>query len=64
MTNIYQTAYDLINQYIFGNLATIGTYQDLMCVIGATSACAFMVALPFVVVKWVLRALCGSLRGL
>lgn len=57
MTNIYQTAYELFNTYIFGGTATLGSYPDLMCVIGATASCAFLVYLPFLVVKWVTRAI-------
>lgn len=60
MYNMYQTAYDLINQYIFGNTAVVGNYMDLMCVVGATACCAFLVTIPFVVVKWVMKALCST----
>lgn len=57
MTNIYQTAYDLINQYVFGNTVTVGEFPDLMCVLGATAMCAFAVAIPFIVVKKVIDLL-------
>lgn len=55
MTNLYQTAYDLINHYIFGNTAVLGEYPDLICVLGGTAFCAIAVALPFVVVKKVIE---------
>lgn len=61
MTNLYQTAYDLINQYIFGNTATFGTYADLMCTIGGTACCAFLVTIPFLVMKWVIRSISFNL---
>lgn len=61
MTNLYQTAYDLINDYIFGGTALAGSYNELMCVIGATASCAFLVAMPILVVKWVLKAFSGVL---
>lgn len=55
MTNIYQTAYDLLNQYIFGNTAVAGEFPDLMCVIGGVAMCGFVVALPFCIVKKVIN---------
>lgn len=58
MTNIYQTAYDLINQYVFGNTAVIGEFPDLMCVLGATAMCAFTVAVPFIVIKKGIDLIC------
>lgn len=57
MTNIYQTAYDLINQYVYGNTVVAGEFPDLMCVLGATAMCAFTVAVPFIVVKKVIDVL-------
>ena len=55
MYNVYQTFYDLLNQYIFGNTVATGTYQDLICVICSTVACLVVVALPFIVVWRIIR---------
>lgn len=54
MINLYQTAYDLINDYIFGSSAVSGSYEELICVLGGTALCAFAVALPFVIINKVL----------
>lgn len=58
MTNLYQTAFDLINDYIFGSAAASGSYEELICVLGGTALCAFAVALPFVVVNKVVSLIC------
>lgn len=60
MTNIYQTAYDLLNNYIFGGTVVADTYPDLLCIAGSVACCAFLVTLPFLVVKWTIRAITGT----
>lgn len=64
MYSIYQTAYELINTYVFGNTAVVGSYEDLLCIICATVASITVVALPLKVVhsmvSWVVG---GFFRG-
>ena len=55
---IYQTCYDLIAQYVYGSV-TVGSYQELVCILVSTCACLFVVALPFVLVWRVIRMLAG-----
>lgn len=45
--NLYQIAYDLLNQYIYGGGVVEGTYEDLACIMVATYFCLYMIALPF-----------------
>lgn len=55
--NLYQTCFDLINQYIYGNSVVSGTYQELVCIIASTGAVLFLFALPFLLVKKILNML-------
>ncbi len=47
---IYQTCYDLLNTYVFGNTVVQGSHADLVCVFLSTIACIAVIAVPFVVV--------------
>ena len=53
---IYQSLYDLVNQYIFNNSVVTGSYHELVCIAVATCGSIFVMALPFIlvakVVKW------------
>lgn len=53
--NLYQTCFDLINQYIYGNTVVAGTYQELVCIIASTAAVLFLFSLPFLLVKKVIN---------
>lgn len=53
--SIYQTFYDLINNYIFNNLLIPGSYQELVTILFSTTACFAMVAIPFVLVWNVIK---------
>ena len=55
--NIYQSFYDLINQYVFGNSIVVGSHQDLVTVLMSTIAVIFVVALPFMLVWKVIKML-------
>lgn len=57
--SIYQSIYDLINTYVFGNAIVVGTYQDLVTIILSTIACVYLVALPFLVVRKLLSMIGG-----
>ena len=60
--NIYQTCYDLVNQYIYGSSIQVGTYQDLVAIVVATAACIFVFALPFFIVKKCLETIFNGIR--
>lgn len=63
MTNIYQTLYDLVNTYIFGNSAAVGSYEELMCIIASTAGCAFIICVPFAIVKAMFSFVTNIMRG-
>lgn len=59
LTNgIYQSCFDLVEQYIFGSVA-VGSYQELVCIIVAVTACLFVMALPFILVWRIIKLLGG-----
>lgn len=55
--NVYQTLYDLVNQYIFNNEVVIGSNQELVCVLVATCGSLFVISLPFLIVWKVIKML-------
>ena len=48
--SIYQSLYDLIQTYIFGGVAVLGSNQELICMLIASFGSIFLVAIPFAVV--------------
>lgn len=54
---IYQSLYDLVNQYIFNNAVIVGSYQELICIAVATCGAVFVMALPFILVIKVVKML-------
>lgn len=64
--NLYQTAYDLIVQYVFAGQGVdeagmlIDQMQHLVAVQASTIAWVILVALPFVVVWKIINFLTGS----
>lgn len=56
--SIYQSIYNLLEQYIFGTV-TAGTTQALVTELMATGACIFVTALPFIVVLKVISLILG-----
>lgn len=53
--SIYQSIYDIINQYIFGMSIVSGSYQDLVAIFLSSVACIFFFALPLVIVWRIIR---------
>lgn len=53
--NVYQTCYDLINEFIFGNTIVAGTYPDLVAIALSTCATIVVFALPFIIVWRIIR---------
>lgn len=58
--SIYQNLYDLIQNYIFGGVTELGSNQELVCMLISSIGSIFLVAIPFVVVFFVIRLI---LRG-
>ena len=58
--SIYQSIYDLLNQYVFGNTIVVGSHQDLVATLISTAAVIFMVSLPFLVVWRVIKLIVGG----
>lgn len=54
---IYDTIYQLIEQYIYGSVVA-GSYQELVCIMVSTAACLFIIALPFIIVWRVIKLVC------
>lgn len=50
MVNWYQHTYDMLNEWIYGNTAAVGSYEDMILCMVSTAAVLFMVALPFIAV--------------
>ncbi len=50
MVNIYQNCVDLINTYVYGGTAVVGTCEHAVACLVSTCACLLLVALPFLVV--------------
>lgn len=47
---MYQSLYDLIQTYVFGGVAELGSNQELICMLIASFGCIFFVAIPFILV--------------
>lgn len=58
---IYDSLFNLLESYIFGTV-TSGTYEELVCIIGATIGSLFLVSLPFIVVWRMLSIGIGGWR--
>lgn len=54
---MYYAIYDLFTQYVYGLDVALTSWQELTATIYATTACLFVVSLPFVIVFLVVRAL-------
>lgn len=57
--NIYQSIYDLINQYVFSNAIEPSSVQDLATTLISLGACIFMISLPFILVWRIIKILCS-----
>lgn len=57
--SIYQSLYDLINQYVFNNTLVENSVQDLATTLISLGGCIFLIAIPFIVVIKVLQLVVG-----
>lgn len=48
--NIYQSLYDLLNQYVFNDSVVVGSYQELVLTLVCTFGWVLCVSLPFIAV--------------
>lgn len=55
LTNGYQQIYDLVSNAIYGGNPAVATYGVLFCEGFATIACAFLLALPFLIIWRIIR---------
>lgn len=54
--SIYQNLYDLIMQYVYGGVTPTADMQ-LICTLIATIGCLFVVAMPFIIVWFIIKTL-------
>lgn len=57
---IYDSIYNLLNQYIFGGNIIPSSVQESSCSLVATALCLFVVAIPFVMVWRLIKLLGGN----
>lgn len=57
--NIYQSLYDLVNTYVYGNTIVAGSVADLVATLIGTCGCLFLVSLPFLLVWRIARMIGG-----
>lgn len=60
--NIYQTLYDLVNQYVFNNEIVANSPQELATTLFCLGATLFLLSMPFIIVFYVMRFLIGFIR--
>lgn len=53
--NIYQSLYDLINTYVYGNSIVVGSVADLVATLISTLGCIYLISLPFMLVYFVIK---------
>lgn len=58
---IYQNCYELIQQYIYGGVE-LTPAMELVTVLISTLGCIALVALPFVLVYFLIRFIIGGFR--
>lgn len=51
---IYNGIYNLLVTYIYGAVQT-GTYQELVCILAATTLSLYAIALPFIAVHGIIK---------
>lgn len=56
---IYQSLYDLIAQYVYGGVE-LTMHMDLICVLVATLGSLLVIAMPFVIVYFVIKFITGG----
>lgn len=57
--NIYQSLYDLLNTYVFGNSIVANSVQDLATTLISLCGTIFLVAIPFLVVWKIIKVIMG-----
>lgn len=57
--SVYNTIYDLVEKYIFGEDIVTGSHQDLTATILSSIICILVFALPFLVVWKVIKVIMG-----
>lgn len=60
--NIYQTCFDLMNQYVYGGTVQPDTFTELVCILFSTAACLFVMSVPFIVVFLFIKFIVGLWR--
>lgn len=58
--NIYETFYNLLETYVFGNAIAVGSFQELIAILFATSATIFAISIPFIVVFKAIKVIMGG----
>lgn len=56
---VYTSLYELIETYVFGNAAAVGSNAELVCMLVATIGSLFVIAVPFMVVWKVIKMIMG-----
>lgn len=56
---MYLMLYDMLADFAYGADAVLTNYQDLCITLFATTAVYACLVIPFVVVYWVIRTVCG-----
>ncbi|MBQ7977807.1 MAG: hypothetical protein IJ301_04395 [Clostridia bacterium] len=56
---IYQSIFNIIVEYVYGNSVALTADQELTCTLISTLGCLFVVALPFLVVWRVVSLICS-----
>lgn len=57
--NIYQSLYDTLNTYVFGNSIVANSVQDLATTLISLGGTIFLVAIPFLVVWRIIKVIMG-----
>lgn len=58
--NIYESLYNLLEEFVFGGEIVAQSVQDLTATLLSTCGTIFVVALPFIVVFFALKLICGG----
>lgn len=57
---IYESIYDLLNDFVFGGTIIPSSIQDSACSIVSTALCLFVVSIPFILVWRLIKLLAGD----
>lgn len=56
---VYQSLYQLLETYVFGNAVEVGGNAELVCMLAATAGCVFVVSIPFMLVWKIIKLIMG-----